>query len=120
MKRYTTPTIELRIEGEDLEDCDVYVTLAQGAKKITVTGDELTLLDVDSTGMTAKLVLTQEQTAGFRTDSSVMVQANVIDSTGHRSATGIKKVNVWNNLLDKVIEYQGQSKDAEEAGDGTH
>lgn len=104
MRRYTTPTLTLRIDGEGLAGCDVYVTLTQGETEITVTGEECTSVDVDDSGMTVRLQLTQEQTARFEPRKAVRVQANIVDSTGHRFATDIQRVSVWDNLLAEVIQ----------------
>ena len=51
------------------------------------------------------IVLTQEESAMFRWNASVMIQVNFIDSDGVRDATNPVTISVMRNLLDKVIEY---------------
>lgn len=118
MKRYTTPTLAVRIEGNGLAGCDVYVTLKQGSKKLTFTGEDIVSLELDDDGMTVYIVLTQEQTAAFRPNLPVLMQANVVDPTGRRAATEMKNVGIWNNLLDEVIEFEGTSPEPSEGGSG--
>ena len=41
MIKYTTPTISLIVEGVDISDKDVYVTLEQGRHKLTKKNADL-------------------------------------------------------------------------------
>lgn len=108
MINYTTPTISLTVEGVDITTNDVYVTLEQGNKELTKSGSDLTIA-AETVGQTTNtnisFVLTQEESASFRFNSSVNVQVNWISSSGVRAATEIKNINVMRNLLDEVIEY---------------
>ena len=110
MRKYTTPTLVVRIDGKNLEECDVYVTLAQGNKRVTYTNEDFESVEADACGVTAKITLTQEQTAAFSMGQEVSVQANVMDKTGHRAATDIMRIGIWGNLLEEVIEYEGQTE----------
>lgn len=110
MRKYTTPTLVVRIDGKNLEECDVYVTLGQGNRRLTYTNDDFESVEADACGVTAKILLTQEQTASFSMSQEVSIQANVIDKTGHRAATDIMQVGMMRNLLEEVIEYEGQTE----------
>lgn len=110
MRKYTTPTLVVRIDGKNLEECDVYVTLAQGNRRLTYTNDDFESVEADACGVTAKILLTQEQTASFSMSQEVSIQANVIDKTGHRAATDIMQIGIWKNLLEEVIEYENQTE----------
>lgn len=103
MRRYTTPTIELTVEGVDLTDSDVYVTIRQQGRELTVKDADVTL-DGEDTVIT--FALTQEQSATFHTGSA-KIQVNWIDTDSHRNATTIEDVGVTPNLLNRVIEHDG-------------
>jgi hypothetical protein len=100
MRRYTTPTLSLRVRGADLTDCDVWVSIEQGQLSIDRRCE--CTLDGDDTAI--ELELTQEQTGALR-KGSARVQVNWIDEQGHRNATTIKEVDVLSNLLDRVVDY---------------
>ena len=108
MINYTTPTISLVVEGVDITDKDVYVTLEQGRMELTKSGEELTIAAEtvsQQTNTNISFMLTQEESASFKFNSSVAVQVNWISAQGVRAATEIKTVSVMKNLLDKVIAY---------------
>ena len=106
MRRYTTPTHSLVVEGVDLTDMDVFVTYAQGCNKLTLQPDDATY-DVDTGNTTVEVTLSQAQTASFVAGKRVAVQVNAIDSEGRRNSTSVKEVVVTQNLLDEEIEYGG-------------
>ena len=108
MINYTTPTISLTVEGVDLSGMDVYVSLEQGSKELTKTGDALIIepiVGTETTDTSINFTLTQEESASFDFGKSVSVQVNWISSVGVRDATEIKTIPVMRNLLDKVVEY---------------
>lgn len=108
MINYTTPTISLTVEGVDLSGMDVYVSLEQGQKELTKTGDSLIIEPIigdETTDTSIVFTLTQEESASFDFGKSVSVQVNFINSSGARDATEIKTIGVMRNLLDEVIEY---------------
>lgn len=101
MRRYTTPTLSLRVKQCDLVGCRVLVTISQGPTKIEaeaepVLSGEDTLLEVP---------LTQGETARLKADRDCRIQVNWIDGSGNRDATAIKTVPVDENLLEKVVGY---------------
>lgn len=108
MINYTTPAITLIVEGVDISDNDVYVSLKQGCQEMTKKGTDLdispqTVGQVTNTQIS--FTLTQEESASFDYNRNVMVQVNWISSAGVRDATEIKTISVMKNLLDEVIEY---------------
>ena len=108
MINYTTPTISLTVEGVDLSGMDVYVSLEQGQKELTKTGDDLIIepiIGAETTDTKITFTLTQEESATFNFGKSVSVQVNFINSSGVRDATEIKTIPVMRNLLDEVIAY---------------
>lgn len=110
MINYTTPTISLAVEGVDLSGMDVYVSLEQGQKELTKTGDDLIIEPIIGEGTpdtSIVFTLTQEESAAFDFGKSVSVQVNWLSSSGVRDATEIKTISVMRNLLAEVIEYGG-------------
>lgn len=104
MINYTTPTIQLIVEGVDITGKDAYVTLEQGCKELTKSGSDLTVSAEDAdTNIT--FVLTQEESAIFDPNKNVFIQVNWIASNGVRAATEIKAIGVMKNLLGEVINY---------------
>ena len=105
MRRYTTPTLTLVVEGLDLTAMDVYVTLRQGKRLLTLTDPEMETEVVEQrTDTKLTVTLSQEQTAFFEA-VPVDVQVNWIGVDGARDATEVKRVEVWPNLLQEVIAY---------------
>lgn len=103
MIKYTTPTITLRIKNKDITGADVYVSIEQGATKLTKKNDFT--ITYDGTNTTIKLVLTQQESALFNYSHGAEMQVNWINAEEVREATTIKRVAVMRNLLDKVINY---------------
>lgn len=116
MRRGTTPDFILTVEGRDLTDKTVFVTLAQDRKKITKTNDEIEIETVivdrgqasERTDSVISFSLTQEETLGFK-EGDTEVQVRFIDSDDYAEATEIVSVEIGAVLLEKVIEYDGDS-----------
>lgn len=104
MIRGTTPDYILEVNA-DLSDKTVYVTIRQGGKKLTLTGDEL-LIATDETGSTIAIRLTQEQTLGFVVGAAE-AQVKFIGADGTTQATNIIPITVRRALLERVVEYDG-------------
>ena len=102
MRRYTTPTIPVRIEGADLTGCDVYMTFRQGRTQVDI--GPMSDLAIDGTTATFEVTLTQEQSALFK-PRDISVEINVIDPSGFRDATAIKTIRADSNLLERVIAH---------------
>ncbi len=100
-RQYTTPVIELRIDGHDLSGADVYVTFMNKVRNNSLTLNSPTVT-TDSTGSTVSVHLTQAESGKFWYDESVMVQVNWIDA-GERYATEIATIPWKENLMKEVI-----------------
>lgn len=105
MIRGTTPSHILTIEGYDLTETRVYVTLSSGFVRITKTNEDLAIAYENET-TSILLFLTQEDTLGLPTGDAE-VQVRWIDSNGIAQATEIEKISVDRVLLPKVISYDG-------------
>jgi len=108
MIRWTTPTITLTVEGVDLTETDVYVSLEQGALEMVKTGSALIITTETHEQVTDTVIiftLTQEESAAFNLGKAVSVQVNYISAQGVRDATEIKTISVARNLLDEVVSY---------------
>ncbi len=103
MRRYTTPTISLTVEGVDLTGMDTYVTISQGGTELTVTNAAASF---DGADTTIALALTQEQTERFRVGEA-KVQVNWVGGDGMRNATTIGRLQVDDNLLRRVVRHGG-------------
>ena len=107
MIRFTAPQIDLTVEGRDLSDFDVYVTIEQGNKKITKSGADL-YIETETHGQVTdtniSFLLSQEETALFAENRNAEIQVNWIDDEGLRKATEIQTITIKRNLLNEVIE----------------
>lgn len=105
MRRYTTPTQELTVQGIDLTDMDVYVTYMQDECRKVTMRPEAVAYDADSGNTTVTVSLSQLQTAQFKPGKRAQVQVNFIDADGKRNATTVREVNITQNLLDEELTY---------------
>ena len=96
---YTTPTLELVIDGVDLTEATAIVTLVQGAAELTITDPPATY---DGKATTLAVTLTQQQSALF-SRGSADVQVNWVDDGGRRMATDVRSINVGTQLHDEVV-----------------
>lgn len=106
MIKYTTPTITLTIKGADITSYNAFVTIEQGASKLTKSGGDLTMEAVtvgERTDTKITLELSQTETALFKEGQRARVQVNWTTGDGTRGATKIKGVGVLGNLLNEVI-----------------
>lgn len=99
MIRYTTPTITLTVEGVDLTEQEVYVTLCQRNRTLTIEQPAMALEGEDTV---ITVPLTQVQTGGLA-EGTTSVQVNWLDGQGHRDATEIGTLEVGRNLLAEVV-----------------
>lgn len=99
MVRGTTPTFELTVEGDiDLTQMDnVYATFTQDCYKVTKTGDDLVI-----SAKEVDVYMTQEETLKFK-KGTLLIQLNWTFQNGRRACTNILKVNVSENLEEKVL-----------------
>ena len=100
MRRYTTPTVTVEVEGVDLTTSTVLVTFQQRNNRLTVEGPSMTLQGEDTI---ISVPLSQLQTGGFA-EGSIEVQVNWLDGYGHRDATTVAAIQVERNLLAEVVD----------------
>lgn len=110
MIRYTTPTLDFRVKGIDLTvgNKDLWVSIEQGNVELEKRGADLTVTTDTHEQVTDTLIsvmLTQTESASFCENAKGLVQVNWIDENGVRGATNIKAIDIYRNLLNKVIEY---------------
>ena len=117
MIRGTTPTYTLTIEGQDLTDKTIYVTLKIGKNLMTLTNDRLSVVysQQDQKSIVA-FTLTQEETLSFKVGTGD-VQVRFINAEGIAYATDIGKIEIDKVLLERIIEYGGDSEEYNEGGE---
>lgn len=101
MRRYTTPTIEVTVEGVDLTGCEIWVTLWQQGTEVT-TRPGANDVAYDGSDTTITVGYTQEQTASLD-EGRAKVQVNWVDGEGRRNATAIAAIQVSGNLLGRTV-----------------
>lgn len=98
MRRGTTPTITLNINGlTDIEYSKIMITFKQNNHEVVKTEDEIS---VD--GNTVSVTLAQSDTLSFNADP-VNIQARILSSSGTAYATNIIRVPVYDILTDGEI-----------------
>ena len=99
MRRYTTPTIELTVEGVDLTAYDVLVSIGQSSRRIWVHGPDMS---ADGEDTVISVELTQEQSSRLR-EGTAKVQVNWLDLLGKRNATEVGEIMVRENLIEREL-----------------
>lgn len=96
MTQWTDADFTLTVEGADLTAAtDIHVTISQGNYVVDLTDAAV----LDATHLQCSL--SQRQTSGFSENAAEM-QVNFLVA-GKRKATDIVQVNVYRDLLKKVI-----------------
>lgn len=103
MDRYTTPTLEVDVEGVALDGMDVVLTLRQGRTVLDVRSGDFSAYEIDGETAHIEITLTQRQSAMFRAGEKVEVQLNFIDSNGYRGDTEIAETAFGRNLHERVM-----------------
>lgn len=103
VRRYTTPTIIIKVKGANLAGLKTFVTFKQG-RNILFTREDLSFVANDDGSQTA-VVLTQEETGQFNTSERVKIQVRYINQDGTAGATSIKSVDIRPVLMEGVIQY---------------
>lgn len=103
VRRYTSPTQEIVVEGIDITGFDVFVTYRQGATKRTVEPTSSTYADGDTT---LTVEWSQTDTARLR-EGPVEVQVNYVDASGKRDCTEVAVFEAGRNLLDEEVVSDG-------------
>lgn len=106
--RYDTPTYLVDIVGADLTEHRIIVTFRQGRRMLEFDNDDFTSLEIDKDNRVATVGIPfrQLQTARFRFDQPVRVQASVVDHSQYRASTDIKETTLEEQLLE-VPRYHG-------------
>jgi len=102
MRQFTTPTINLDIEGLDLTGWHTETSITQGCAKLTIDDADCVMTE---TGCRLTINLTQEQTGIFEAHKAANVQVRFINATGTAGATEIKAIKIDPVLVGGVIEY---------------
>lgn len=103
MRRGTTPTIALVVQGYDLTDSKVYATIQQGSYTLTKSGADLTVEESDGNSFIT-FELTQAETLAFKAGNA-SVQVRWINSNDIALATDICTIRIDTVLMDGVIAY---------------
>ena len=103
MYQGTTPTYVLSIEGYDLTDATVFVTLQNGNKQFTLEGDRLTVACEDDT-TTITFSFSQAETFRLPT-GTLLCQVRWVNEDTSAFVTDQVQLAVNPVLLKKVIEY---------------
>ena len=112
MYQGTTPSLTLAIDGYDLTDATVCLTLENGNKQLTFTEDQLEIEYADDVS-TITLKFTQEDT--FRLPLGVMTcQVRWVDAEDEAYTTETATFEVNSVLLRKVIVYREQEQEEQE------
>ena len=107
MRQGTTPPYALTVEGWDLTDKTVFVTLEdQCHHQVTKTGEALTVAFSEGDS-TIAFRMTQEETFRLKT-GRIEVQVRFIDADGIANATNTVEIRNLKALLQKVIRYDGE------------
>ena len=100
MRRYSTPTVDVILEGLDATGMRVDVTFEQRGRELVVE-DATKALEGEDTVISVPL--TQIQTGNFA-EGTVEVQVDIFDGHGHRVPTTIGTVEVERTLRDREVE----------------
>lgn len=106
MVHYTTPELTFVIDndGVDISSAEnIYVTFKQNTSLVTKTGEDISVED----GNTIKVWLSQEESAYFIPGPvSIQINWTFLDGDGklQRVSTGIKQVQITQNLLPRVVD----------------
>lgn len=103
MRRFTTPTLTLDIEGLDLTGWHTVTAIKQGNDVLEI---ENAPCEATENGSRLTIQLTQEQTGIFSADSNASVQVRFINENGYAGATNIKGINITPVLVGGVIGYE--------------
>ena len=102
MIRGTTPHFTLEVNGIDLSDKTIYVTIEQDETEIDVKNPEC---EPTESGCTLSFDLTQDQSLMFRSGRASM-QIRYIDEEGVAGASGVKTFLVGKVLKEGDIAYE--------------
>lgn len=91
MKRGTTPTISISVEGVELSYLkDIYISVKQDNNIITKTGENIT---IDNDSGTIGVYLTQDETLSFR-PGYVFIQLRATTTGGNVIASDVQQISI--------------------------
>lgn len=101
MRRGTTPTITVNVDGIDFEDVSHwYISIKQGSYVLTKTEDDIELKEDEHV---AEVPLSQEETLNLRSGmAEIQIRLSLKD--GSKVASDIKELLVDSILYDEEIE----------------
>lgn len=109
MIRATTPPFVAKIKDVDLTAAtNVYVTITQFGRLLTLTGNDLTITKEESGGVTTSKIefyLTQDASIGFR-EGRAEIQVNFLytdNGVTMRGATKAETFHVDKQLLERIL-----------------
>lgn len=105
MYQGTTPALTLNVEGANLTDKTIFVTIRCGNYTMTASGDDVAVSYAEGVS-TVVIRLTQQQTLQMR-ESTATVQIRFVDENGNADATSKATFDVESVLYHAVIEYEG-------------
>ena len=105
MTRWTDDDLILTV-NRDLTGKEPYVTISQLRTKLTIDYNHLGM-SVSNNVTTLVVSLSQLQTSQFAVGVAE-IDVNYIGSDGKRKHNNIDKIEITRNLLERVIEYNGQ------------
>ena len=100
MRRYSTPTIDVILEGQDVTGQRVDVTIEQRDKLLTFEDATKALVGEDTV---ISIPLSQAQTGGLA-EGTAEVQVDIFDGVGHRVPTTIGTIEVERTLRAEVVD----------------
>ena len=100
MRRYSTPTIDVILEGQDVTDQRVDVTIEQRGRRMTFEDAAKALVGEDTV---ISIPLSQAQTGGL-VEGGAYVQVDILDGNGHRVVTTIGTIEVERTLRAEVVD----------------
>jgi hypothetical protein len=100
MKRGTTPTLEIAVDGVKVTDLSsIYVTLKQDDLIITKSAEDIQVNEEDNS---LGVSLSQKETLSFR-PGFVYLQMRAVTSGGNAIATDVQKIDAVEILQEGVI-----------------
>lgn len=101
MKRGTTPTLNIALDGVNVGDLDkIYITLKQDDSVLTKSGEGVTVNEEDNS---VSVSFNQKETLFFR-PGYVYLQMRAVTSGGNAIATDVQKIDAVEILQEGVIE----------------
>lgn len=104
MRRGTTPTILIRVNGTNFAGSNLYVTIEQKEHELTKSGEDVIVTPNGETSAVVEVYLTQQETLAFNSGSA-SIQIRWINEAGVAQASPIKRISINPILLDGEITY---------------